>query len=109
MDTHYKTLMMKPIDKVAVALTTIDKGAVVEVRCQEKQFTIELKSTIEFGHKFAVVSIQKGEDILKYGEVIGAALQNIEVGEHVHVHNLEGKRGRGDKLVNEQHTSTHRI
>ncbi|RBW70953.1 UxaA family hydrolase [Bacillus taeanensis] len=109
MNTNYKTLMMKPIDKVAVALTKIDKGTVIEVRCQEKQFTIELKSTIEFGHKFAVVPIQKGEDILKYGEVIGAALQNIEVGEHVHVHNLEGKRGRGDKIGNEQHTSVNGV
>ncbi|MDQ6598863.1 SAF domain-containing protein [Bacillus salipaludis] len=39
-----------------------------------------------------------GEDILKYGEVIGLATTDIEPGEHVHIHNLEGKRGRGDKV-----------
>ena len=35
----------------------------------------------------------------KYGEVIGAATRDIRVGEHVHVHNVEGKRGRGDRVV----------
>jgi len=65
-------------------------------RCQEQQYTVELKEAIAFGHKFAVVPIRKGEDILKYGEVIGAASRDIQPGEHVHVHNLEGKRGRGD-------------
>ena len=93
------TVMMKPIDKVAVALMNIPKGTVVSVSSGEITFTVELKDDIEFGHKFAVVPIQSGEDILKYGEVIGMAVKDIDAGEHVHVHNLEGKRGRGDLIV----------
>ena len=95
----YKTVMMKTYDKVAIALESIPAGALVTVRCQDQVFQVELKNDIEFGHKFAVVPIQNGEDILKYGEVIGAAISYIEAGEHVHVHNLEGKRGRGDRVV----------
>ncbi|MEH7081309.1 UxaA family hydrolase [Neobacillus drentensis] len=98
MSTAFKTVMMKPNDKVAVALEGIPAGSHVKVTCQGNSFDVELKEKIEFGHKFAVKSISKGEDILKYGEVIGSATTKIDMGEHVHIHNLEGKRGRGDKV-----------
>lgn len=95
----YKTVMMKPHDKVAVALEPIPAGAQLTVRCQDSTFEVEIKDDIDFGHKFAVVPIKDGEDILKYGEAIGVSVRDISVGEHVHVHNLEGKRGRGDRVV----------
>jgi altronate dehydratase small subunit len=106
--TH-KTIMMKPQDKVAIALSNIAKGTAITVTCQDQSFSVELLDGIEFGHKFAVVSINKGEDILKYGEVIGAASRDIIPGEHVHVHNLEGKRGRGDKVAEQQTTQSNGI
>ncbi|WP_197284402.1 SAF domain-containing protein [Bacillus sp. JCM 19041] len=53
---------------------------------------------IAFGHKFALVNIKKGTDIFKYGEIIGIASSDIDAGEHVHIHNVEGKRGRGDVI-----------
>jgi altronate dehydratase small subunit len=34
--------------------------------------------------------------IHKYGQMIGRASAAIAAGEHVHVHNVEGVRGRGD-------------
>ena len=40
--------------------------------------------------------ISKGENLIKYGEAIGQATQDIEEGQHVHVHNVESLRGRGD-------------
>ncbi|MEB3103885.1 UxaA family hydrolase [Ferviditalea candida] len=97
-EKQHKIVMMKPHDKVAVALEPLSAGTTVNVRNAETTLTVQLKDSIEFGHKFAVVPIAEGEDILKYGEVIGMATRAIEVGEHVHIHNLEGKRGRGDKI-----------
>ncbi|HET7580269.1 MAG TPA: UxaA family hydrolase [Bacillales bacterium] len=97
-----QTLMLKPEDKVAIALKEIRKGTVINVACGDQFITIELKDDIQFAHKFAVTDIEEGEDIIKYGEVIGSASRIILQGEHVHVHNLEGKRGRGDKLDNKQ-------
>jgi altronate dehydratase small subunit len=94
----YKTVMMKPIDSVAIALETIPSGQFLDIVCQNSTFNVQLLEPIEFGHKFSVVAIQKGDDIIKYGEVIGAAVSDIRKGEHVHVHNLEGKRGRGDQF-----------
>jgi altronate dehydratase small subunit len=96
MDAAYKTVMMKPQDHVAVALTDIPAHVQLSVTCQDQTFTIVLKDPINFGHKFAVRPIELGEDIYKYGEVIGVAVKEIAIGEHVHVHNLAGKRGRGD-------------
>jgi len=98
MESTYRTVMMKPQDHVAMALTNIPAGETVTVRCMDRTFTVTLIDPIEFGHKFAVVPIAKGEDILKYGEVIGVANRDILPGQHVHVHNLEGKRGRGDQI-----------
>ncbi|WLD93846.1 UxaA family hydrolase [Alkalihalobacillus sp. AL-G] len=103
-----QTLMMKPIDNVAVALTPIKKDTVLQVTCQDKTFSVVLQDDIDFGHKFAVVTIQKEQDVRKYGEVIGVASSEIQAGEHVHIHNVEGKRGRGDK-VGREHNATHGI
>jgi altronate dehydratase small subunit len=97
MKTAYKTVMMKPVDKVAVALMLIPRGETIEVNCENQNYTVIVKDEIKFGHKFAVTQIAKGDHILKYGEVIGKATCDIDAGEHVHIHNLEGTRGRGDK------------
>jgi altronate dehydratase small subunit len=55
-----------------------------------------MKESIEYGHKFAVIDISKGSDIIKYGEVMGRATAHIPQGTHAHVHNIESLRGRGD-------------
>jgi altronate dehydratase small subunit len=94
--TSYKVLMMNPTDSVGIALERIPEGTELKVNCENNSYQVQLKETIEFGHKFAVKPIAKGEEILKYGEVIGKASKAIEPGHHVHIHNLEGIRGRGD-------------
>ncbi len=44
---------------------------------------------IESGHKYAVHDICKNENIIKYGQVIGHATEDIKKGSHVHTHNLK--------------------
>lgn len=99
MDNTYKAMMIKPIDNVATALEFIPENSIMTIACQDKKVSITVQKEIEFGHKFAVTAIMKGNDIIKYGEVIGRALQDIEQGEHVHIHNIEGTRGRGDQVA----------
>ena len=41
------------------------------------------------GHKYAVRDIKRGEDIIKYGQPIGHATDDIKAGEHVHTHNVK--------------------
>lgn len=44
---------------------------------------------LENGHKYALCDIKKGENIIKYGNPIGHATENIKKGDHVHTHNLK--------------------
>lgn len=44
---------------------------------------------IPAGHKIALEPIKKGEFVVKYGEVIGRATQDIQPGQWVHTHNLK--------------------
>ena len=44
---------------------------------------------LEDGHKYAIKKIKKGENVIKYGNPIGHATEDINVGEHVHTHNVK--------------------
>ncbi|GAK05399.1 altronate hydrolase [Geomicrobium sp. JCM 19037] len=92
MRTH---VIMRPTDNVATAITTLNASDIVTIDGFD-EVTILTNEGIDFGHKFAIVNINQGADIIKYGEVIGIASCAIQAGEHVHVHNVDGKRGRGD-------------
>jgi len=84
-------------DNVATILQKgLEKGATVEVKVGDTFEFIELKDNILYGHKVAVKPILKGEKIVKYGLAIGVATIDISIGDHVHIHNVESTRGRGD-------------
>ena len=85
-------------DNIAIVFASeIKRGDIVSAidKAGNKQ-NITAASPIPYGHKIAIEPIPKGTTILKYGESIGISNKDIEVGEHVHVHNLESTRGRGD-------------
>lgn len=44
---------------------------------------------LDDGHKYAIRDIKKGDDIIKYGNPIGHATEDIKKGEHVHSHNTK--------------------
>ena len=54
------------------------------------------QTEIPFGFKAALGNIPAGTNIVKYAHVIGRASIDIQSGELVHIHNIEGTRGRGD-------------
>ena len=92
-----KAIVMGGIDNVAVVVEPIEAPAEIVVEVAEGRIVVHITDNIPFGHKFAIRDIPKGSLILKYGEPIGVARIDIKAGEHVHVHNLESKRGRGDQ------------
>lgn len=91
-----KAMVINTADNVATAIADIQTGEVVSLKVGQETKNIEIREEIPFGHKFALGKIEKGEGIIKYGEKIGRATQAIEGGFHVHVHNVESLRGRGD-------------
>lgn len=84
-------------DNVATLFGQAEAGAVVLVLDKKGNATeVKVVDSIPYGHKVALAPIAKGEQVTKYGEEIGVASKTIAVGEHVHVHNVESIRGRGD-------------
>jgi SAF domain len=78
-------VIINPDDNVAVALVDIKKGEAIHLP-DNSEFAA--RSDIPFSHKTAIRGITRGEEIMKYGEVIGKAGEEIAKGELVHTHNL---------------------
>ena len=91
-------LVIDPKDNVANLVGPGARGAAVDCRVegQDETVTMELCDDIPANHKFAFADIKAGDPIIKYGLVIGKASIDIPRGAHVHVHNIESNRGRGD-------------
>jgi len=70
-------------DNVLIALRDLTKGD------HFYKLNSALDTSIKRGHKVASRPIGKGDAILRYGQIIGQAKCDINIGEHVHVHNLE--------------------
>ena len=63
---------------------------------------IVTKDPIPFGHKVCLKTVNKGDPIIKYDQIIGFASKNINPGEHVHSHNLEFKEFDREYKVTEK-------
>lgn len=57
---------------------------------------LEVIQPIPYGHKVALQDMPAGAPVIKYGVVIGRLSSDVKTGTHVHVHNLQSLRGRGD-------------
>lgn len=90
-----KALALSTDDNVATALVALEAGAIVAVDMGRGMEKVKLLSPIPLGHKFALVSLEEGQSVIKYGEPIGTASAPIEKGSHVHVHNVRGGKRRG--------------
>lgn len=75
-------LMLHDSDNIAVALRQIEPGTLLgwaDLGAADK---------IPSGHKVALTAITAGQQITKYGQIIGVATKDIPAGAHVHVHNV---------------------
>lgn len=85
-----QVVVLNSRDDVANALVDLERGARVEVFIPEQDVQeVVLQDSVPLGHKFALRRIPAGSHVVKFGIPIGIATQDIEQGEHVHVHNLE--------------------
>ena len=78
-------LVINEADNVAVTLEDVEKGGRIYLPDGRE---ITAADDIPYSHKVALRSFRRGEDIVKYGEVIGQAGQEIAEGDWVHTHNL---------------------
>jgi altronate dehydratase len=78
-------LVIHPRDNVAVALKDLKQG---ETLVLADGRAVSLLSDVPFSHKVALADIGGGQEIIKYGENIGEAKEDIRRGQWVHTHNL---------------------
>ena len=71
-------------DNVAIARVPLSPGQ--ELRVGREALTV--RDAIPAGHKVALRAIGAGENVMRYGQVIGRARMLIEPGRHLHTHNL---------------------
>ena len=99
--TTRRAIVIDGRDNVATAVDHLAAGETMETVADGLCSTVVLRTDIPFGHKYALEPIPAGGPVIKYGEIIGVASAAISPGEHVHVHNVEGVKGRGDKAAAE--------
>jgi altronate hydrolase len=75
---------LHPTDNVAIARVALSPGQ--ELRVSGRSITVE--EPVPAGHKIAVAAIEPGENVLRYGQVIGRARIRIDPGRHIHTHNI---------------------
>ena len=85
-----KVLKINKKDNVGVAIVPLKKGDSFEI----ERILYIAKENVDFGHKVALTNISKSNKVIKYGDVIGYATQDIMKGEWTHIHNLQSNRGR---------------
>lgn len=87
-------LVLDPKDNVAVALTDLLAGEVCTViEDSGNRYEVTVVADIVFGHKFALVDLQKDEGVYKYGEEIGKMKVALKKGDWIHNHNMYCDRG----------------
>jgi len=72
-------------DNVAVVAADVRAGDVVRLADGSEVQAVEV---IPRGSKVALGPIACGEAVIRYGEEIGRATQDIAAGDYVHTHNL---------------------
>ena len=93
-----KILILNEIDNIAVCLVDMDIGEVI----RQDALNLTIQNQIPRGHKVATKAISKDEGIIKYGERMGHATSDIQIGEHVHTHNVLGDRLSAEQINMEQ-------
>ena len=89
-----KALVLDRKDNVAVSLTDLVAGdsCMVAEDGGKKYETIVIEN-IPFGHKFALIDLDKDAEVYKYGEEIGKMKVALGKGGWIHSHNMYCDRG----------------
>lgn len=90
--THF--LIHDAVDDVGVAVVDLDPDMALTGRnlADNSALQAHSKQAIPLGHKLALRDFAIGEDVTKYGCVIGHIVAPVKAGELVHTHNLKTRR-----------------
>ena len=75
-------------DHVAIAKQSLLPGTILKMNDGSD---LRIAGMVPVGHKFALTSVASGDPVVRYGQQIGFATQDINPGQHVHTQNLNIK------------------
>ena len=75
-------IRLNPADNIVIALRDLGSGSTVP------GVAAPLAGPVSRGHKIAARAVAQGENVIRYGQIIGVATRPIAAGEHIHTHNL---------------------
>lgn len=87
-----KATIIDAKDNVAVVLGEVKKGETISFVKGGEVREVTATGDVPPYHKIASEWISKGQPVIKYGEHIGIAAEDIQAGTHVHVHNVLSSR-----------------
>lgn len=82
-------VLLEPNDAVAIAKQPLLPRTILRTANGE----IKVTQMIPPGHKVALRALKTGDEVRRYGQIIGFATQDIAPGEHVHSQNLSVGEG----------------
>jgi len=102
---HDPVVRLHHLDNVGIATNLLQPGTILTWGSAESRLIrVAVREPIPSAHKIALREIRKGQKVLRYGQAIGIALQDIHPGEHIHTHNLGlGPSHRTPSYAGESH------
>ena len=88
-DLNDVAVLLQPEDDVAIAKQPLLPKTVLRTERGE----VRVGQMIPPGHKVALKAVAEGDEVRRYGQIIGFATKDIAVGAHVHSHNLSVGEG----------------
>ena len=86
-----RTLRLNQRDSLVVAVDSLEQTQEVAVSVDgapgPDPTRIRPRIRVPRGHKMAIAKIEKGQPVLKFGQIIGFASDDILPGDHIHTHN----------------------
>ena len=79
------TIYLDPRDNIAVAISDLDKGTVVQIDANE----ITIAEKIQQKHKFALKDFAIGDEVIMYGVLVGKATLEIAKGTAITTENVK--------------------
>ena len=79
-----QSIVMHSRDNCATALTTLSKDTGIH----SADRVVRLNHDIAIEHKSAIADIPSDDLVIKYGQTIGRATQDIALGDWIHSHNI---------------------
>ena len=85
----FDAIILKPNDNVGTSIKPLKRNTEIILKLEKQLINFVIKENIKLCHKFSLSKIKRGDKIIKYGEIIGVAMDDIQSGNLVHTHNIQ--------------------